>query len=248
MKKYLSYFAEKKKKYPNDMGVLMSFLRSLSKKQIFVLCLLLVAFSTNLIIASTSSGNDALLSGSFKSMSSILSGNEDIKTMGKASAIAAPLIVFFTTSYFIIDIIKNVMSYISKVQIQSVETLGKIDFGSENMFDHIVSAITLFAVIGCVYRLVSHYLKENLPSSIVYRTGGDEFMVICDGKYNTSIIDNIKKTVNVPTVSDKIEISFSIGYAIYDPKGELSLEEAIKLSDKNMYEDKIKNKKNKIKK
>ena len=73
-------------------------------------------------------------------------------------------------------------------------------------------------------------------------------MVICDGKYNTSIIDNIKKTVNVPTVSDKIEISFSIGYAIYDPKGELSLEEAIKLSDKNMYEDKIKNKKNKIKK
>ena len=54
--------------------------------------------------------------------------------------------------------------------------------------------------------------------------------------------------MNVPTVSDKIEISFSIGYAIYDPKGELSLEEAIKLSDKNMYEDKIKNKKNKIRK
>ncbi len=171
MKKYLSYFAEKKKKYPNDMGVLMSFLRSLSKKQIFVLCLLLVAFSTNLIIASTSSGHDALLSGSFKSMSSILSGNEDIKTMGKASAIAAPLIVFFTTSYFIIDIIKNVMSYISKVQIQSVETLGKIDFGSENMFDHIVSAITLFAVIGCVYRLVSHYLKTERLDTVSAYTG-----------------------------------------------------------------------------
>lgn len=168
MKKYLSYFAEKKKKYPNDMGVLMSFLSSLSKKQIFVLCLLLVAFSTNLIIASTSSGNDALLSGSFKSMSSILSGNEDIKTMGKTSA---PLIVFFTTSYFIIDIIKNVMSYISKVQIQSVETLGKIDFGSENMFDHIVSAITLFAVIGCVYRLVSHYLKTERLDTVSAYTG-----------------------------------------------------------------------------
>ena len=171
MKKYLSYFAEKKKKYPNDMGVLMSFLRSLSKKQIFVLCLLLVAFSTNLIIASTSSGHHALLSGSFKSMSSILSGNEDIKTMGKASAMAAPLIVFFTTSYFIIDIIKNVMSYISKVQIQSVETLGKIDFGSENMFDHIVSAITLFAVIGCVYRLISHYLKTERLDTVSAYTG-----------------------------------------------------------------------------
>lgn len=93
---------------------------------------------------------------------------------------------------------------------------------------------------------VSQYLKENLPSSTVYRTGGDEFMVICDGKYDTTIIDNIKNIVNVPTVSDKIEISFSIGYAIYDPKGELSLEEVIKLSDKNMYEDKIKNKKIKI--
>lgn len=171
MKKYLSYFAEKKKKYPNDMGVLMSFLSSLSKKQIFVLCLLLVAFSTNLIIASTSSGNDALLSGSFKSISSILSGNEDIKAMEKGSAIAAPLIVFFTTSYFIIDIIKNVMSYISKVQIQSVETLGKIDFGSENMFDHIVSAITLFAVIGCVYRLVSHYLKTERLDTVSAYTG-----------------------------------------------------------------------------
>ena len=42
---------------------------------------------------------------------------------------------------------------------------------------------------------VSQYLKENLPSSTVYRTGGDEFMVICDGKYDTTIIDNIKNIV-----------------------------------------------------
>lgn len=92
---------------------------------------------------------------------------------------------------------------------------------------------------------VSLYLKENLPSSTVYRTGGDEFMVICDGNYDTSIIDNINKKVNVPTVSDKIEISFSIGYEIYNPKGDMSLEEVIKISDKNMYNDKQKNKKNK---
>lgn len=92
---------------------------------------------------------------------------------------------------------------------------------------------------------VSSHLKENLPSSTVYRTGGDEFMVICDGNYDTSIIDNIKKIVNVPTVSDKIEITFSIGYEIYNPKGELSLEEVIKISDKNMYTDKQKMKKKK---
>ena len=72
-------------------------------------------------------------------------------------------------------------------------------------------------------------------------------MLILDGEFDTSIIDKMNKTVNVPNVSDKIQISFSIGHATYNPKKELSLDEVLKISDKNMYIDKQKNKKKKNK-
>jgi len=94
---------------------------------------------------------------------------------------------------------------------------------------------------------VASYLKETLPNALIYRTGGDEFMLILDGEFDTSIIDKMNKTVNVPNVSDKIQISFSIGHATYNPKKELSLDEVLKISDKNMYIDKQKNKKKKNK-
>lgn len=94
---------------------------------------------------------------------------------------------------------------------------------------------------------VASYLKETLPNALIYRTGGDEFILILKDNFDISIIDKINRTVNVPTVSDKIQISFSIGHATYNPKKELSLDEVLKISDKNMYIDKQKNKKKKNK-
>ena len=94
---------------------------------------------------------------------------------------------------------------------------------------------------------VASYLKETLPNALIYRTGGDEFILILKDNFDISIIDKINRTVNVPNVSDKIQISFSIGHATYNPKKELSLDEVLKISDKNMYIDKQKNKKKKNK-
>lgn len=77
-------------------------------------------------------------------------------------------------------------------------------------------------------------LKFVFAKQEIYRAGGDEFLVLCVGMDDKQIlakIDELKK------MSESFEnVSFSAGLGITDDSSRLR--EALRLADKNMYEDK----------
>lgn len=85
---------------------------------------------------------------------------------------------------------------------------------------------------------VGNYLESNIPDSEVYRIGGDEFIAIYLGIIQEEFFNNLNRNLFVKGISEKIDVSFSLGFSYYIPKSETSLDEALKISDKNMYKEK----------
>lgn len=171
MKKYIEFFATGKKKKATIFG---EFLNNLSRKQKFSLITIIVVLTSNTILAQFQfpSFTSPTLAKSFQTVATVLLSDKGMfsNTPFLVSAgLTTPLLVSFATSYFIVDIVKSIMLYITGIQSQSIETIAKMDFGSENMFDHIVAGLTIFAVIGCVYKLVVHFLRtERLDNVNAY--------------------------------------------------------------------------------
>ena len=79
---------------------------------------------------------------------------------------------------------------------------------------------------------------KSVGNSEVYRIGGDEFIAIYLGIIQEEFFNNLNRNLFVKGISEKIDVSFSLGFSYYIPKSETSLDEAIKISDKNMYKEK----------
>lgn len=81
---------------------------------------------------------------------------------------------------------------------------------------------------------VTQIIKRKIGSrSILYRTGGDEFMVLCckqDEDTVKSMIDQIRRDL------EKTEYRCAIGYAICSPQVDFNA--VCQIADKEMYEDK----------
>lgn len=95
-------------------------------------------------------------------------------------------------------------------------------------------------------------IKATFRETDLYcRFGGDEFLVLVfntdsDGidEIDKRLEDNIK---NFNSSNDNnYSISLSRGYSVYDPENPLSLEELLKLADRNMYENKSRKKFNSV--
>ena len=82
---------------------------------------------------------------------------------------------------------------------------------------------------------VGNYLKLKIQDSDVYRIGGDEFIVIFVGKIKEEFVEGI---------SEKMDVSFSLGFSYYIPQQYSNLEESLKISDDNMYKEKNSSKNN----
>ncbi|PMQ01731.1 MAG: hypothetical protein CBR30_04820 [Dictyoglomus sp. NZ13-RE01] len=90
----------------------------------------------------------------------------------------------------------------------------------------------------------ANILKKTFrESDIIGRIGGDEFVVLCfdinPGAYEkiiTRLYENISK---YNTESKKpYQISFSIGFSLYNPEKPISLDELLNIADKRMYKEK----------
>jgi len=90
----------------------------------------------------------------------------------------------------------------------------------------------------------SKKLKATLRiGDIVFRTGGDEFMILCEKFKNQEALKilerKIKESLDYTLVIDEneVKVSTSIGSALYPDDGE-DIDAVIDLADKKMYEDK----------
>lgn len=68
-------------------------------------------------------------------------------------------------------IIKIFLQYISDIQLKSIDIINNIPFGDIDMFDFITNGLTIFAVIGCLYRLVMHFLNTERFDNVKAYTG-----------------------------------------------------------------------------
>jgi len=101
--------------------------------------------------------------------------------------------------------------------------------------------------VGDLYlKKVAELLKSACRATDrLYRVGGDEFVIIIRGKTNAEIIKKriLRKMQEVYSIlgipedkRDEIRLGVSVGFSYYD--GKTSFIEALKQADKNMYEDK----------
>lgn len=99
-------------------------------------------------------------------------------------------------------------------------------------FSHVIGDKAIIAV--------GKYLQQNVPNSLIYRTGGDEFIIISDNILEEDFLKNLNRHTIVNTDdSTTLDVIFSIGMCVYRPNGDISIDMAIKISDENMYDDKI---------
>lgn len=89
-----------------------------------------------------------------------------------------------------------------------------------------------------VIKATAKKLQNIFAEDEVYRTGGDEYVVISERKIDEDFLNNIDRHIHIDYISDSFDILFSIGVAYFDHNNNATIDEVIKKSDKKMYEDK----------
>lgn len=85
-----------------------------------------------------------------------------------------------------------------------------------------------------------NYLKSTVPQADIYRIGGDEYVILWEGSFDTRIIEELKnKKLFINEKLQEIPISFALGYSRYDYNSNITIDEVLRRSDKSMYDDKI---------
>ena len=83
-------------------------------------------------------------------------------------------------------------------------------------------------------------LRSYFKGAYVYRTGGDEYVVISEKIIADSYIENFKRReVFVDVYDEKLPVNISIGKCDCYHNGEFDIYEAFKIADEKMYEDKV---------
>ena len=77
-----------------------------------------------------------------------------------------------------VQIIKNMLDYLTSIQIKAIDYINNIPFGTSTMFDHIYYGLTIFAVIGCLYKMLVHFLKTERFDNVMAFTGFFQFIGI----------------------------------------------------------------------
>lgn len=85
-------------------------------------------------------------------------------------------------------------------------------------------------------------ISATEDTEIIARVGGDEFAIIvrnCNADRIDHILKSIRGLLAKHNENNKIEISLSIGYAYNLPAEDFTLQQLLKVADKNMYREKL---------
>ena len=90
-------------------------------------------------------------------------------------------------------------------------------------------------------------IAQAFPTSLIYRIGGDEFVVIMDNDININALEYVKRfdKANNKNIKEN-KVSLAYGYSEYDKNTDTYLSDVLDKADKIMYKHKLEIKKAKI--
>lgn len=162
--KHLNYHTKDLSPSQKVKTSLKAFYKALSKKQIIGLLTILIASVSNYVYAQTSTSG-SYSSKAFTTLTSLIESNTD------SSAGALAFQAVFLNMFTWVEIPRNLLKYISDSQIDSIDLVARLPFGSMGMFYHIYIGLTIFAVVGAIYKLVTHFLKTERFDNVRAFTG-----------------------------------------------------------------------------
>lgn len=152
MKQYLRSF-EKKRRFPKLN------IPPLKLKQKISLGVVLTAVLYNFIYAQTQHGGWNARVNVYKTV-------YDLIKNGQTDSSSADIMRDFVDSYLWLDFLKGALNYIISAQENSITAVANTPFANSSIFSHILSGITIFACVGCAYKIVTHFLKTEKHDNI----------------------------------------------------------------------------------
>lgn len=168
---YFKFFTDKKEKQPLLKKMLTDIFGKikLSKKHKILGIISIICLGVSFVMKLNAAGGS-----SEKPLEGVKSMYDILTEMG-ANPLTAAMIV---ENWDGVQIIKNMLNYLTGIQIKSIDFINATPFGTSTMFEHIYSGLTIFAVIGCVYKLVLHFLKTERFDNVSAFTGFFQFIGI----------------------------------------------------------------------
>lgn len=179
---YLKIFKEKDKKKKNILTNILSPFKKItfSKRQRFwgIICIFFIGVSFFMKASEPQLG---------KAMGAGFYSDENIKKVGTvleervfigAYAKYVALRASMEQGFSFLSIVKTFLEYISDIQIASIKVVEETPFGTRGMFDTIFNGLTIFAVIGCLYKLVMHFLNTERHDNVKAYTGYFQYLSI----------------------------------------------------------------------
>lgn len=77
-----------------------------------------------------------------------------------------------------LGVVKTFLEYISDIQTASIGVVEDTPFGKRGMFDSIYFGLTIFAVIGCLYKVIIHFLNTERHDNVKAYTGYFQYLSI----------------------------------------------------------------------
>ena len=172
---YLKIFRDKQEKEPLLKKILteaFSKIKLTKRQKIWwCICLVCIIVSFTMKLTATESENGVVIDnmvGTFKKILQI------VKDLGADDSTAVAISVNWSG----VQTIKNMLDYLTSIQIKSIDYINNTPFGTSTMFNHIYYGLTIFAVIGCLYKMLVHFLKTERFDNVMAFTGFFQFIGI----------------------------------------------------------------------
>lgn len=132
----------------------------------------------------------------------------------------------FISAFMWFEPIRMALSYIVNAQESSISTVASVPFAGSGIFSHISNGITIFACIGCAFKIVTHFLKterhDNISAIFGYFTYLAPLTLFLFSGQIVSKLSGINRGVNVQSVSSvgnklnaELEKTIKSDYIIY---------------------------------
>lgn len=202
---YLKIFSKKEKSQFLLYNIIAEAFKNvkITKRQKFwwivSFCLLGVAFMMKAQgVTNVGTGDYTRSAESFKTMKSLVGemfSSEDVKLTVVAEDLTKTIQTVqqdLVRNFSGIDTLKKFLKWIANIQIDSIEKVNNLPFGSRGMFDIIFRGLTIFAVIGCLYKLIVHFLNTERHDNVKAYTGYFQYLSIAVlFTFSDTIVDKV---------------------------------------------------------